>query len=99
MHDLVLTKIRERVKTGDYVMTRHALHEMDDDDLMLADVEGCMMNGEIVERQRDLSTGEWKYRLSGAALNGDPVEVIAKLGPTGKIVVITVFRFQRGEQP
>ena len=47
--------------------------------------------GNIIERQRDRVTAEWKYRIRGEALTGDDIEVIAKLSPTSKLVIITVY--------
>ena len=55
------------------------------------DVERGILSGKISERQRDEVTSEWKYRIIGKTLDGGEVEVIAKLGPTGKLVVLTVY--------
>ena len=49
------------------------------------------MEGEIVERQKDPARREWKYLLKGRAGDGRPVHVVAKMGPSGKMVIITVF--------
>lgn len=72
-------------------MTLHAEEEMDQDGLSIGDVERAILTGEILERQRNGLTGEWKYRVRGQTLAGDEMEVIAKLGPTGKVVMITVY--------
>jgi len=45
----------------------------------------------ILERQRDKDTAEWKYKVNGQTISGDEIEVIAKLSPTGKLVIITVY--------
>jgi hypothetical protein len=55
------------------------------------DVEQCILSGRIVERQKDRQTGEWKYIIVGRTLNSAEASVVAKLGPTGKVVVLTVF--------
>ena len=47
--------------------------------------------GEIIERQKDKVTAEWKYRIRGETIEGNEVEVIAKLSPTNKLVFITVY--------
>jgi len=49
------------------------------------------LTGKIVERQRDRETAELKYRINGQTLFGDKVEVITKVSPTGKLVIITVY--------
>jgi len=64
---------------------------MNNDDLSVYDVEHGILTGKIVERQKDRITAEWKYRISGKTLAGDEVEVIAKSGATGRLVIITVY--------
>jgi len=72
-------------------MTRHAEEEMDEDGLSIYDVENCLLTGEIEERQRDNQTGEWKYRICGESINGESTKVIVKVGPAGKLIIITVY--------
>ena len=72
-------------------MTHHARKEMNDDGLAVYDVESGILTGNIIERQRDRITAEWKYRIRGETLIGDRIEVIAKLSPTSKLVIITVY--------
>ncbi len=38
---------------------------MDEDDLSVFDLESAVLNGEIVERQRDRQRREWKYVVNG----------------------------------
>lgn len=59
--------------------------------LTIFDVEHCVLAGEIVERQKDKLTAEWKYRITGENLSGRPMELIGKISPTGKLVIITVY--------
>jgi len=54
-------------------------------------VEHAILTGKIIRRQRDADTGEWKYLLSGRTLSRDDVVVVAKLSPTDKLVIITVY--------
>ena len=72
-------------------MTHHARKEMNDDGLTVYDVESGILTGNIIERQRDRVTAEWKYRIRGETLIGDDIEIIAKLSPTSKLVIITVY--------
>jgi hypothetical protein len=88
----ILKQMQERVHTRQYVMTSHAEEEMDDDGLTIFDVERGMLTGKIIERQKDSQTDEWKYLVKGQTLADDDMIVVAKLGPTGKLVVITVYR-------
>jgi len=73
-------------------MTIHAEEEMDDDALTILDVERSVLTGRIVERQRDVRTREWKYVVSGAGVDGRPVGIVAKLSPTGRLVILTTYR-------
>jgi len=87
----ILKRMREKVRKRQYVMTLHAEEEMNDDGLTIYDVERGILTGEILERQKDRVTAEWKYRIRGETVDGGEVEVIAKLSPTGKLVIITVY--------
>ena len=91
MFDRILSRMREKIRTRQYVMTLHAEEEMDDDGLSIFDVERGILAGEIVERQKDRSTNEWKYVVEGQTMAGDAVVVVAKLSVTGKLVIITVY--------
>ncbi|MBN3951240.1 MAG: hypothetical protein HWQ38_34125 [Nostoc sp. NMS7] len=50
-----------------------------------------MLTGEILECQKDKVTAESKYRIRGLTLDAGEVKIIAKLSPTGKLVIITVY--------
>jgi hypothetical protein len=92
MFDVILKRMREAVREGRYITTIHADEEMDEDDLTILDVENGILTGEILERQKDHLTGEWKYRIRGNTSKGtNRIEVIAKLSLTGRLVIITVY--------
>jgi len=91
MFDQVLREIKEKVSNRQYVMTLHAEEEMEDDDLTIYDIEQGILTGEILERQKDRVTAESKYRVRGETAKGGDVELIVKLSPTGKVVIITVY--------
>jgi len=58
---------------------------------MIYDVERGILTGAIWERQKDRQTGEFKYRLNGATISGNTIELVAKFSPTGKLVILTVY--------
>ncbi len=87
----ILEKIKEKIKNQQYVMTLHAEEEMEADQLFIVDLEQAIFTGQILERQRDPITAESKYRLCGDATDEIKVEVIVKLSPIGKVVIITVY--------
>lgn len=91
MFNRILVRMRTKIRRREYLMTYHARKEMNDDGLTVYDVESGILTGNIIERQRDRVTAEWKYRIRGETLIGDDIEVIAKLSPTSKLVIITVY--------
>ncbi len=91
MFERILKTMRDRIRGRDYVMTLHAEEEMDDDGLTIYDVEHGILTGKMLERQKDRVTAEWKYRIRGKTIAGDKVEIIARLGATGRLVIITVY--------
>ena len=92
MYVSILRQMREKIRTREYVMTVHAEEEMNADDWSVFDVESGILTREIIERQKDQATCEWKYLVSGKTLAGDEIVVVGKLGLTRKLVIITVYR-------
>jgi len=64
---------------------------MYDDDLLAADLEHCILAGEIIARQWDEKWDEWKYLIAGEALDNRSIDVVAKLGRNDDTIVITVY--------
>ena len=91
MFDRILKEMRDKIRRREYIMSIHAEEEMNDDCLTVFDVERGILTGEILERQKDVVTAEWKYRINGKSLSGGEVEVVAKISPTGKLAIITVY--------
>lgn len=87
-----LRRFRSLVRKRQYILTIHALEEMGEDDILDEDIEHVILTGQIVERQVDQATKERKYVLIGTDLAGEPVGVVLRMGSTGKVVVITVYR-------
>ena len=82
MYRRILRRMQARIRRRQYVMTLHADEEMGEDGLSVYDVERGTLSGVILERQHD--------RLSGQTVAGGRVEVVAKIGPTHLLVIITV---------
>ena len=74
-----------------YIVTAHADDEMNADDLTVYDLERIVLTGSIVERQKDETTFEYKYRVCGQTVDGLAAEIAAKLSVTGKLVFITIY--------
>ena len=92
MFEKVRDKMRDLIRSLNYVMTVHGEEEMENDDLSILDIERAILTGEVTEQQRDLNTAESKYLITGKTLDDIDVTVVAKLGPTGKLVIITVYK-------
>ena len=91
MFENILKRFRERIRAGGFVMTLHGVEEMEDEGLSILDVEHAVLTGKITRRQKDEETREWKYLVTGRSLSQDDVVVVAKLSPTDKLVIITVY--------
>jgi len=73
-------------------MTTHADEQADADDFSVFDVESAILTGKIVERQREAETGEWKYVISGDAVDGRQMVVVAKFGASVQMLyILTVY--------
>ena len=83
--------MREKVRSLEYLMTIHAEEEMDNDGLSVFDVEQVILTGEIIERQRDVDTNEWKYLIQGQTVEELNAVVVCKLSLTDKLVIITLY--------
>ncbi len=92
MFERMLGRFRSLIRSGEYLLSIHALEEMAEDDVLTEDVENVIVTGSIVERQIDLVTRERKYVFRGRDIPGGSVGLVAKIGAVGKVVVITVYR-------
>jgi hypothetical protein len=72
-------------------MTSHGREEMEAEGLTVFDVEHCILTGDVVERQKDRETAEWKYLVQGKTLGEENAVTVAKIAPTGKLVMTTVW--------
>jgi len=92
LFESILVELRSFVRANKYIVTTHAADEMDEDDLSIYDIERAILNGEIVERQKDEERSGWKYLVRGRSLDEYPVTVVTKIGPGDKLIIITVFK-------
>jgi len=92
MDEGILRWFRERVRTREFVVTVHAEEEMAADGFTIFDVERAILTGSIMVRQRDRNTGERKYLIRGETVLKEIAEVVAKQSPTGRMVIITVYK-------
>jgi hypothetical protein len=88
----ILRQFKDCIREKNYVVTLHAEEEMDEDELSIFDMERAILTGNIIERQKDREIKGWKYLIRGQIIDGSKIVVVGKLSPTGKMVIITVFR-------
>ena len=86
-----ISRIRDCIRSLNYVVSLHAAEELDDDDLTILDLENILLTGEITERQRDRKTREVKLVVRGRTIEGRAAETIVKLNQIGTLFVITVY--------
>jgi hypothetical protein len=86
-----ISELRTLVRTRNYVVTHHAADELEDDALTILDLENIVLTGQVIERQRDKTTGESKHLVTGSTVKGYEAETIVKIGPTGTLIFITVY--------
>ncbi len=88
----ILDLLQAAVEVGATIFTPHAQDEMNEDDLYIFDLEPCVLNGAIVEKQWDDAYDEWKYLVAGESTDGDDMMVVVKLDQKEQIVFITTYR-------
>ncbi len=64
MLENIRDKMREKIRSFEYVMTIQAEEEMENDSLSIFDIENGILTGNIVERQKDGETEEFKYLIA-----------------------------------
>jgi len=90
MYKKTLIRIQNKVRVGNYYFRDHAEDEMGLDDFVTEDVVQGILNGKIVQRQKDHQTGEWKYVIHGnSTLQTKRIGIVVK--EKFDVVIITVF--------
>ncbi len=86
-----IERIRETVRLRQYDMTVHAVEEMAEDGLDIADVEHAVLNGRVERIERDDPRGN-KYVIEGMAADGvTRVGVVGRFTGSGRYLIITVY--------
>jgi len=80
MAEPTITRIRECIRSLNYVVSIHAAEELDDDNITILDLENIILTGKIIERQRDPRTKEVKCVICGSTLSERHAETVVKIG-------------------
>ncbi len=90
-HAKVIRLIREKVRNQEYEFAiPHFFEEMANDDLIFADIESVIANGQVNRVFTDDPRGA-RYEIVGTSMDGRAVAVICRIKETGKLLLITVF--------
>jgi hypothetical protein len=87
MYPRILQQIQALVKQGDYILSIHVEHELENDDFTEQDLEAAILNGEIIRRERD-AISRPKYIIEGTALDGRGLTAVVQPFQTRRLVVI-----------
>jgi hypothetical protein len=84
-----LRRIRKALRERLVELSDHALEEMDNDHLTLADVRTVLMEGSIHATQEH-GPGGVRYVVRGE-IDGEDVDVVCRFLASGILLIITVF--------
>ncbi len=83
------------LEEGAIIYTRHFWGELANDDLTTDDILAvCRSGAVIMEPEKDIMTGQWKYRIDGITADCRPAAVVFTFRPE-LAVFITVFERTR----
>ena len=87
----ILGTIREKVRNQEYEFALpHFFEEMANDDLIFADIESAIGNGQVRRRFSRDPRGT-RYEVVGPAIDRRQVAVICRIKATGKLLFITTY--------
>ena len=87
----IIDRIREKVRSGQYALTFHAIEEMAQERFEEEDFEEAMVSGRIVRRQTD-RLGRRKYTVEGLARDDRSLRAVCRFSDSGaSLVIITVY--------
>lgn len=80
--------IREKVKSGDYEISVHALQRLRSRQLTTADMEHAIIHGEIIERDPNAQPHPKCIFLGEDVVKGESLHVVCALMPDTLIVTV-----------
>lgn len=91
----IIDRIRQTILLSDYDMTVHAVEEMAEDDLDIFDIEEAILNGQVVQRNKEDPRGT-KYTIEGLALDrARLVGVVGRFPRPDRFLIITVYEVSK----
>ena len=87
-----ISRIKEKIRTGQYDMTVHAMEEMAEDLLDIMDIEYAILHGSINRTVKDDPRGI-KYVIEGNAMDQKtPVGIVGRFTGNRRFLIITVYK-------
>ena len=83
--------IREIVRSGTLILSRHAKERMAERGYTLHDVVHILLHGEIVKKEYKEKTQNWSYRMQGCDLENDEGVIVVAIIKRMSAIVITVL--------
>lgn len=90
----VIDIIREKVRNQEYEFAiPHFFEEMENDDLIFADIETAVANGRIRRRFTPDPRGT-RYEVVGMATDGRQIATICRIKETGNLLFVTAYALE-----
>ena len=87
----IIKLIREKLRNQEYEFTiPHFFEEMGNDNMIFADIETAILNGDINRTFTDDPRGV-RYEIIGRSIDGRAIAVICRIKDTGKLLFITTW--------
>ena len=81
--------IQQRVRSEEYLFTKHADEERRNDNLSIGDVENALLNGQVLEDYPEDPRGA--SCLVNGSSSSKPIHVVCGRNRSGWLVIITVY--------
>ncbi|MBI5193944.1 MAG: DUF4258 domain-containing protein [Nitrospirae bacterium] len=90
----IIDVIREKLRNQEYEFALpHFFEELANDNLIFADIEMAITNGEI-NRKFTRDPRGTRYEVVGPATDGRKIAVICRIKSTGKLLLITTYALE-----
>lgn len=87
----IIHKIRQKIVRQEYEFTiPHFFEEMGNDNLIFADIEMAIANGQI-RRKFTRDPRGTRYEIVGPVMDGREIAVVCRIKSTGKLLLITTY--------
>lgn len=94
---VIIDVIREKLRNQEYEFALpHFFEELANDNLIFADIEMAVANGQI-NRKFTRDPRGTRYEVVGPATDGRKIAVICRIKSTGNLLLITTYALEEGK--